>query len=148
MRIQATVSELDAQQQEFIRRNLRDEYKLPDGATRVCAVFDSDSALTGDRHVEMSVADFMGVLTGLAMTKVVQALNDGLKQAFADAKTSLGPAEDMTVEDMGWGVDSAVYHNRVLGEFHASDEDAVIPLACPNDDIPGRAHRPSGTCIR
>ncbi len=28
-----------------------------------------------------------------------------------------------------WGEDSAVYHNRVLGEFHASDEDATIPLA-------------------
>lgn len=28
-----------------------------------------------------------------------------------------------------WGEDSAVYHNRVLGEFHASDEDSVIPLA-------------------
>jgi hypothetical protein len=28
-----------------------------------------------------------------------------------------------------WGEDSAVYHNRVLGNFHASDEDSVIPLA-------------------
>ena len=28
-----------------------------------------------------------------------------------------------------WGSDSAVYHNRVLGEFHSSDEDGVIPLA-------------------
>jgi len=28
-----------------------------------------------------------------------------------------------------WGADSALYANRVLGEFHASDEDAVIPLA-------------------
>lgn len=28
-----------------------------------------------------------------------------------------------------WGQDSAVYANRVLGEFHASDEDSVIPLA-------------------
>jgi hypothetical protein len=28
-----------------------------------------------------------------------------------------------------WGVDSAVYANRVCGEFHSSDEDAVIPLA-------------------
>ncbi len=27
-----------------------------------------------------------------------------------------------------WGEDSAVYHNRVLGEFHSSDEDGVIPL--------------------
>jgi hypothetical protein len=28
-----------------------------------------------------------------------------------------------------WGRDSAIYANRVLGEFHASDEDSVIPLA-------------------
>lgn len=28
-----------------------------------------------------------------------------------------------------WGRDSATYANRVLGEFHASDEDSVIPLA-------------------
>jgi hypothetical protein len=28
-----------------------------------------------------------------------------------------------------WGADSAIYHNRVLGEFHASDEASVIPLA-------------------
>ena len=27
-----------------------------------------------------------------------------------------------------WGADSALYANRVLGEFHASDEDSVIPL--------------------
>lgn len=28
-----------------------------------------------------------------------------------------------------WGVGSAVYQNRVLGEFAASDEDGIIPLA-------------------
>jgi hypothetical protein len=28
-----------------------------------------------------------------------------------------------------WGADSAVYANRVLGEFAASDEDSIIPLA-------------------
>ena len=28
-----------------------------------------------------------------------------------------------------WGPDSAIYQNRVLGEFHAGDEDSVIPLA-------------------
>jgi hypothetical protein len=27
-----------------------------------------------------------------------------------------------------WGADSAVYFNRVLGEFHTSDKDGVIPL--------------------
>jgi hypothetical protein len=28
-----------------------------------------------------------------------------------------------------WGEDSALYANRVLGEFHASDEDSLIPLS-------------------
>lgn len=28
-----------------------------------------------------------------------------------------------------WGADTALYANRVLGEFHADDEDGVIPLA-------------------
>lgn len=28
-----------------------------------------------------------------------------------------------------WGAESAIYVNRVLGEFHAGEEDAVIPLA-------------------
>ena len=28
-----------------------------------------------------------------------------------------------------WGEQSAIYQNRVLGEFHAGDEDSVIPLA-------------------
>ena len=28
-----------------------------------------------------------------------------------------------------WGPDSALYHNHVLGEFHSSDEDVVIPLS-------------------
>lgn len=28
-----------------------------------------------------------------------------------------------------WGPDSALYHNRVLGDFASSDEDGVIPLA-------------------
>lgn len=28
-----------------------------------------------------------------------------------------------------WGRDSALFHNRVLGEFHASDEDSAIPLS-------------------
>lgn len=28
-----------------------------------------------------------------------------------------------------WGADSALFANRVLGEFHASDEDSLIPLA-------------------
>jgi hypothetical protein len=48
-----------------------------------------------------------------------------------------------------WGQDSAIYHNRVLGEFHASDEDATIPLAWIEQAIErwhewDRAGRPDG----
>jgi hypothetical protein len=47
-----------------------------------------------------------------------------------------------------WGTGSAMYANRVLGEFHASDEDSVIPLAWLEDAIErwhvwNRAGRPS-----
>lgn len=34
-----------------------------------------------------------------------------------------------TQREKQWGADSALYANRVLGEFHSSDEDAVIPLS-------------------
>ena len=37
--------------------------------------------------------------------------------------------KDADQRKLQWGEDSAIYHNRVLGEFKASDEDAVIPLA-------------------
>lgn len=47
-----------------------------------------------------------------------------------------------------WGEQSAMYQNRVLGNFHASDEDSVIPLAWLEDAIErwhewDRAGRPS-----
>lgn len=34
-----------------------------------------------------------------------------------------------TARGKQWGIDSALYANRVLGDFHASDEDSAIPLA-------------------
>lgn len=49
-----------------------------------------------------------------------------LEEAVAAGRISRLWAEQRRLQ---WGEDSAVYHNRVLGEFHASDEDAVIPLA-------------------
>lgn len=49
-----------------------------------------------------------------------------LEEAITAGRISRLWAEQRRLQ---WGEDSAVYHNRVLGEFHASDEDAVIPLA-------------------
>jgi hypothetical protein len=49
-----------------------------------------------------------------------------LEEAVAAGRISRQWAEQRARQ---WGTDSAVYRNRVLGEFHASDEDSVIPLA-------------------
>lgn len=49
-----------------------------------------------------------------------------LAEAVAAGRISPDWAEQRAKQ---WGHDSALYANRVLGEFHASDEDAVIPLA-------------------
>ncbi|HEU4752333.1 MAG TPA: hypothetical protein VFU47_04420 [Armatimonadota bacterium] len=49
-----------------------------------------------------------------------------LEEAIEGGRISRVWAEQRRAQ---WGADSAIYHNRVLGEFHASDEDSVIPLA-------------------
>ena len=68
-----------------------------------------------------------------------------LEEAIESGRISRQWAEQRARQ---WGVDSAVYHNRVLGQFHASDEDSVIPLAWLEDAIErwhewDRAGRPS-----
>ena len=49
-----------------------------------------------------------------------------LAEAIAAGRISADKAEQRKRQ---WGAGSAVYQNRVLGEFAASDEDGVIPLA-------------------
>jgi hypothetical protein len=49
-----------------------------------------------------------------------------LDEAIAAGRISRAWAED---KKRLWGENSAAYHNRVLGDFHSSDEDGLIPLA-------------------
>ena len=49
-----------------------------------------------------------------------------LEEAIAAGRISRQWAEQRKRQ---WGADSALYHNRVLGEFHASDEESAIPLS-------------------
>lgn len=49
-----------------------------------------------------------------------------LEEAIAAGRVSRDWADQRRKQ---WGKDSAVYNNRVLGEFHSSDEDGVIPLS-------------------
>lgn len=68
-----------------------------------------------------------------------------LEEAIAAGRISRLWADQRAAQ---WGVGSAMYQNRVLGNFHASDEDSVIPLAWLEDAIErwhvwNRAGRPS-----
>lgn len=49
-----------------------------------------------------------------------------LDEAIEAGRVSREWAEQRRLQ---WGPDSAVFNNRVLGEFHSSDEDSVIPLS-------------------
>lgn len=49
-----------------------------------------------------------------------------LDEAIAAGRISRAWAED---KKRLWGENSAAYHNRVLGDFHSSDEDGLIPLS-------------------
>lgn len=49
-----------------------------------------------------------------------------LDEAMASGRINPAWAEQRLKQ---WGVESAIYVNRVLGEFHAGDEDSAIPLA-------------------
>jgi hypothetical protein len=49
-----------------------------------------------------------------------------LEEAIASGQIGAEWAEDRKRQ---WGEDSQMYHNRVLGEFYASDIDAIIPLS-------------------
>jgi hypothetical protein len=49
-----------------------------------------------------------------------------LDEAMAAGRISPAWADQRALQ---WGTSSSIYVNRVLGEFHAGDEDSVIPLA-------------------
>lgn len=54
------------------------------------------------------------------------AVHVTLEQAIAAGRISPDWAEQRRRQ---WGESSAIYVNRVLGDFHAGDEDSVVPLA-------------------
>ncbi len=49
-----------------------------------------------------------------------------LEEAIAAGRISRDWAEQRALQ---WGIDSALYANRVLGDFHEGDEDTLIPLS-------------------
>jgi len=115
-------------------------------ADRLLFVFDESKAIMPETFDACE-----GAFSGTGETLVLALSTPGAPQGrFYDIHTHKPGYEDwftrhVTLEEsiqcgrisetwaeqrkLQWGENSALYQNRVLGEFHAGDEDAVIPLA-------------------
>jgi hypothetical protein len=72
------------------------------------------------------IGRFYEIQTKKAGLEDWHAIHVTLEDTIAAGRVSTEWAEQRKKQ---WGADSAVYRNRVLGDFAASDEDSVIPLA-------------------
>jgi hypothetical protein len=69
---------------------------------------------------------FYEIQTQKPGTEDWHAIHVSLPRAVAAGRVSQVWADQRALQ---WGKDSALFANRVLGEFHASDSDGVIPLS-------------------
>jgi hypothetical protein len=79
VRAQMTITDLDQDRWDYLQRNVRAEYEIPEGTTRVCLTFSREAE---ERHAEMPLTTLIGLLTGLilnstfaAFTKVMDKIN-------------------------------------------------------------------------
>jgi hypothetical protein len=91
MRIQMTITELDEERWAYLQANVRAEYTIPEGATRVCLIFAHGEE---ERHVEMPLALVPGLLGGLALgVHAMAALTpDALPDFLKNARETADPA--------------------------------------------------------
>jgi hypothetical protein len=75
MRIQMTVTEVDEERWAYLQSNVQPEYKIPEGATRVCLTFSHGEE---ERHVEMPMGTVVGLLMGLGMVSVTREMRAAL----------------------------------------------------------------------
>lgn len=70
MRIRTTIADLSETQWRLINETVRTEYQFGERNTRVCVIFKRGSE---ERHTEMPLANYVGVLVGLGMASPSQA---------------------------------------------------------------------------
>jgi hypothetical protein len=72
-----TITDLDQDRWDYLQRNVRAEYEIPDGATRLCLTFSREGE---ERHAEMPLGVIIGLLVGLGMTGTFTAFTKALNQ--------------------------------------------------------------------
>lgn len=95
VRAQMTLTDLDDDRWNYLQRNVRAEYQIPEGATRLCLTF---SRGTEERHVEMPLGALIGLLVGLGMT--------GAFSAMTGAMDKIKKATEETDQPKPYGFDS------------------------------------------
>lgn len=80
-----TLTDLDQDRWDYLQRNVRAEYEIPEGATRLCLTFSREGE---ERHAEMPMGVIIGLLVGLGMTGTFAAFTkamDQIKKATEEA---------------------------------------------------------------
>jgi hypothetical protein len=77
MRIKTEVTELDHRQWAYLKKAPTTGYQFTEGQSRVCAVFTNEDS-TEELHTEMPVAVYQGILMGLSITGVVDAVRTAM----------------------------------------------------------------------
>jgi hypothetical protein len=71
VRAQMTITDLDQESWDYLQRNVRAEYKIPQGTTRVCLTFSREAE---ERHVELPLVTMITLLAGLVVSGAAKAL--------------------------------------------------------------------------
>lgn len=71
MRAQMTITDLDQERWDYLQRNVRAEYEIPEGTTRVCLTFSREAE---ERHVELPLTTLIGLLAGLVASSATKGL--------------------------------------------------------------------------
>jgi hypothetical protein len=108
MRTRVRITDLTTGPWARLQHRLQVAYKIPAGAARVCAEFESGHPQDEVRHVEMPVQEFATVLTELAAMAPVMNVVTLLPQVTP--ATTWGPGQ-------GPGYDPGFWDRRVNGAY-------------------------------
>jgi hypothetical protein len=72
-----TITDLDQERWDYLQRNVRTEYEIPEGTTRLCLTFSREGE---ERHAEMPLGVMIGLLVGLGMTGTFTAFTKAMDQ--------------------------------------------------------------------
>lgn len=99
MRLQITVTELTEGQWALLQDQVKTSYEFAEGASRVCVTFEHGEL---ERHAEMPVGTFTGLLAGLGLasaTELLFARNPVVRQDCAFCHRERSAKDDNHADD-------------------------------------------------